>query len=73
MVGMTRGTQRACQDSPDFFLGLKRGARQEARRVTWILYHTSLLSPACVWCQGRALFFGSTLLSFILSPAGFVG
>lgn len=40
---------------PRFLSGAERGARQEARRVAWILRHTSGLPPACIWWQGRSM------------------
>lgn len=74
MAGMREKSPEGLSGQPRFLSGAERGARQEARRVAWILRHTSGLPPACIWWQGRsigrALFSGGMLLSSMLSPAG---
>lgn len=55
--------------------GQHKGARQETRRVAWMLSHTSRLPPASVWWHQRSRaipFAGGMLLSSRLAPAELV-
>lgn len=54
-AGMREKSPEGLSGQPRFLSGAERGARQEARRVAWILCHTSGLPPACVWWQGRSM------------------